>query len=73
MSDEMIDRRDYGRLEAQVEQLVKDVHEMQATIKAMNETLQEAKGGWKLLMAVSGASATAAGLISWVLTHVSLK
>jgi len=26
MSDDQIDRRDYGRLEAQVEQLTKDVH-----------------------------------------------
>ena len=31
--------------------------------------LSEAKGGWRLLMALGGAAATAGGVITWLLTH----
>lgn len=73
MSDDAIDRRDYGRLEAQVEQLTRDVHAMQKTMEDMRDLLQQATGGWKLLMAVGGAAAAAATGISWALQHVGLK
>ena len=73
MSEDSIDRRDYGRLEAQVEQLTRDVHAMQKTMEDMRDLMQQATGGWKLLMAVGGAAAAAATGVSWVLQHVGFK
>jgi hypothetical protein len=73
MSEDQIDRRDYGRLEAQVEQLAKDVHALKETVETMRDMLQQATGGWKLLLAVGGAAAATASAISWALQHVGLK
>lgn len=61
MSDEI--QRDLGRLEAKVEGVVTDVSEMRADIKAIRETLAEARGGWRTLAWVSGASASFGALV----------
>jgi len=76
--------RDIGRHDAQIEALERDVkrmreemHEMRAEftteLRAINATLSEARGGWKTLMMVGGASATIGALahklssaISWL-------
>lgn len=35
--------------------------------------LSEARGGWRLMMALGGAAATFGGAITWVLQNVHLK
>jgi uncharacterized protein YlxW (UPF0749 family) len=70
MSGEQIDRRDYGRMEAQVEQLTKDVHDLKETVEVMRDMMQQARGGWKAIAMLSGiAGATGAG-ISWAIGHI---
>lgn len=65
--------RDIGRHDAQIEALERDVkrmreemHEMRteftAELRAINATLSEARGGWKIMMMVGGASATIGAL-----------
>jgi prefoldin subunit 5 len=65
-----------GRHDAQIEALERDIKNLRIDIKEMNATLHEihttlsqARGGWKVMMAVGGASATigalVAKLISW--------
>jgi prefoldin subunit 5 len=68
-----INLQEYGRLEQQVEQLTKDVEEMQADIKAIKALLEQASGGWKTLVWVGGAAAAGATALQWVASHVSLK
>lgn len=75
-----IDPRDFGRLESEVEGLKELVRAQTAAIAAintqlsvMNSTLAEARGGWRTLMWLGGASAAAGGFISWVLQHMSFK
>tara|TARA_R110000868_G_scaffold85636_4_gene240733 strand:- start:170 stop:388 length:219 start_codon:yes stop_codon:yes gene_type:complete len=68
-----IDRRDYGKLEAQVEQLTKDVHELKTTVQTMSALMQNAVGGWKMLLLIGGAGASFGAFISWALTHISIK
>lgn len=70
MSDDPIDRRDYGRLEAQVEQLTSDVHALKATVEAMRDMMQQAQGGWRTLMWLSGVAAATGALISWLASHI---
>jgi prefoldin subunit 5 len=78
MSD--FDPKEFGRLQAQVEQLLESnrlltesVSTMSTAIQAMQLQMAEAKGGWKVLMLIGGASASAGGLISWVVTHLTGK
>jgi hypothetical protein len=68
-----IDRRDYGKLEAQVEQLTKDVHTLKETVEAMRDLMQNAMGGWRVLMVVGGAAGTLGALAAWASSHVSIK
>lgn len=75
-----IDLQEFGRLQAQVEQLLESnrlltesVVTMSAAIQSMQLQMAEAKGGWKLLMAIGGAAASAGGLISWLVTHLTGK
>lgn len=70
MSEDAIDRRDYGRLEATVDQLVKEMHQMKTTMEQMNETMQQARGGWRAIAFVSGVAATVGAAIAWVATHI---
>ena len=73
MPDE-IDRQEFGRLQAEVAGLRRDVDRMAATVDGMAETLDEvrqqlteARGGWKVMMLMGGASATlGALLVKWL-------
>ena len=63
-------QRDLGKHEAQIDALERDIHLMRAEMKSIsdqlatiNTTLSEAKGGWKTLMFISGASAAVGGLL----------
>lgn len=50
-------------LEQQNRDMLMAMREMTEQLHDINETLNSAKGGWKVLMAVGGASATLGGLI----------
>ena len=55
--------REFGRLEAQVEDLKKDMAETQRDVKEILEVINQAKGSWKVMMAVAGLSAFVSGLV----------
>lgn len=67
----MIDPQEFGRLQAEVaaqrrdlDRMAQALQDMAASVKAMQEQLAEARGGWKLLLLVGGASATVGALIA---------
>jgi hypothetical protein len=77
MSD--IDPQEFGRMQAQVELLLRSDAEktellkaLAADVSAMREQMAEARGGWKLMMMLGGASAAFGGAISWALTHLKV-
>ena len=59
--------RAIGRLEACVSGLKSDLDEVKTDVKAMRSTVDQAKGGWK----VGVALATAGGALGAVLTKVT--
>jgi hypothetical protein len=76
VEEEMIDPREFGRLEGAVAALkteLDSVKDRQVTIDGkldqVLDKLSEAKGGWRLLMALGGAAATLGGIITWFATH----
>ena len=73
MTDDTIDRRDYGRLEAQVEQLKNDVHALKETVEAMRDMMQQAKGGWRTLMFLSGVAGSIGAALSWIASHLKFS
>lgn len=73
-------RIDIAALERTVEGMGREIgdlkdgmRELVTTINGMRDQLTEAKGGWRVLMAIGGASATAGGLIAWVAEHFTTK
>lgn len=59
MSDTV--QRDIGRMEAQIANLCNEVHGLRTEVANIKTTLDEAKGGWRTLMWLSGISATVGG------------
>lgn len=64
MTDRRVSDRDFGQLEAKVEELEKKMDKVQETLDAISKTLSQAAGGWKALVAIGaiagglGAAAT---------------
>ena len=69
MSD-LIDPREYGRLEQQVTQLTADVHSMKATIEEMNEFMQQSRGGWKMIVLLAGIAGSVGSAVTWFVSHL---
>ena len=74
--DDRISPREFGRLESEVAALTELVKAqtiamqgMKTQLDSMNQTLTEAKGGWRMLMVVGGAMATIGAALSYILTH----
>ena len=83
-NQEQVDRRqaavDIAVLKTQMEHRDTQVIELTTAVKNLADkvdtiavTLAEAKGGWRMLMAVGGAGGIAGGLLQWVFSHISLK
>lgn len=76
MEAAMIDPREFGRLEGAVSALKTELDGLKVKQSQMDEKLDlvldklsEAKGGWRTLMWLGGAAATAGGLITWFANH----
>jgi hypothetical protein len=74
MSD--FDPQEFGRLQAQVEQLLisnrlltEAISNMNTALQAMQLQMAEAKGGWRMLLAIGGASATFGGTVTGAVMH----
>ena len=68
-----IDPRDYGRLEAQVSQLIKDMDSLTANVQAMRDLMEQSKGGWRTLVWLGGVAGSAGAAIGWAMTHIKVN
>jgi len=76
VEERMIDPREFGRLEGAVSSLKNELDQVKTKqtqidekLDLVLEKLSEAKGGWRLLLALGGAAATLGAAISWFTTH----
>lgn len=60
-------------LETKVEALIDSIKEMSRDVKSTNETLLQAKGGWKLFMMVGGFSAAVGAFLGKFLPYIWIK
>jgi hypothetical protein len=54
---------DIAHLQSDMDKMATDIEEIKKMLSSINSTLAEAKGGWKMLMAVGGAAGVLGGLI----------
>jgi len=57
-----IDPRDFGKLEKEVEGLCKKVDAMAADLRLMCSLMDQAKGSWRVIVAVSGLTSAMTAL-----------
>lgn len=57
---------DIKHLQEDMDKLVADMDDIKKTLQAINSTLSEAKGGWKVLMMFGGAG----GVLGAIFTQV---
>lgn len=60
-------------MEREIARLSTTVGDLVHSVNAMRDQLTEAKGGWKTLMLLGGASASFGGVLSWVADHLMRK
>jgi hypothetical protein len=71
-----INPQEFGRLQAQVETLIVSdarktelLETMSESIAAIQLQLAEAKGGWRLLVAIGGAAGSLGAGVAWAISH----
>lgn len=50
-----------------------ELGEMDSKLDQVLKAFSEARGGWRTVMFLGGAAATAGALVSWVFTHLTIK
>jgi prefoldin subunit 5 len=56
-------------LQDDMDKLVSDMEEIKKAIVEIQKTLSEAKGGWRMLLAVGGAAGLVGSGITWLIGH----
>jgi len=62
---------DIKHLQTDMDKIVQDMKDVKDTLEAIRKTLDQAHGGWRMLMAVGSASALVGGGVAWVAEHLS--
>ncbi len=65
--------RDLGRMEAQITTLISQVGVLNRKVDALDKTLSEATGGWRMLLLIGGFAGTLGGLIGKYLPFIDLR
>jgi hypothetical protein len=75
-----IDPQQFGALQAQVAVLIESdrrktelLETLTDEVIAMRVQMAEARGGWRALMLIGGASASLGGAATWLLSHLSVR
>lgn len=68
-----IDPIEFGKLQATVERLERTMEQFAMTVQILTRHFDEARGGWKVLIAVASAGAAAATAFQWILQHIQVR
>jgi prefoldin subunit 5 len=64
---------DIKHLQDDMDKLVSDMNDIKATLQSIQSTLSEAKGGWRMLMLIGGASGTVGAALTQLAHYISGK
>jgi prefoldin subunit 5 len=60
-------------LQEDMDKMIQEMSEIKATLRNIEKTLSEAKGGWKTLMAIGGGVSLITGIIGVIIGYWSSK
>ena len=55
--------KDIGRLQGKVEGIEKQLDQVQITVREIKETIDQAKGGWKVALMIAGCGGAVGALV----------
>lgn len=61
---------DIDHLQRDMDKLSDDMAEIKKSIASINTTLSEARGGWRIMLMVAGASGTIGSALTWLSQHL---
>jgi prefoldin subunit 5 len=64
---------DIKHLQDDMDKMLESMKTMQATLTAIDKTLSEAKGGWKMLMLVGGAGGAVGSFLTYLANGLPSK
>ena len=64
---------DIKHLQGDMDKVLESIRTMQATLTAIDKTLSEAKGGWKMLMLVGGAGGSVGSFLTYLANWLPSK
>ena len=64
---------DIKHLQDDMDKLVSDMEEIKKCLATINSTLSEAKGGWRMLMLIGGASGAVGAALTQLAHYISGK
>jgi len=64
---------DIKHLQDDMDKMLESMKTMQATLTAIDKTLSEAKGGWKMLMLVGGAGGAVGSFLTYLASALPSK
>jgi hypothetical protein len=64
---------DIKHLQDDMDKMLESMKTMQATLTAIDKTLSEAKGGWKMLMLVGGAGGAVGSFLTYLASGLQSK
>jgi len=64
---------DIRHLQDDMDKMLESMKTMQATLTAIDKTLSEAKGGWKMLMLVGGAGGAVGSFLTYLASALPSK
>lgn len=64
-----IDPREYGKLEATVSQLQKEIHETRRDVRELLTKVNRAEGGWKIFLMVGSACAAVGAIAAKIVSY----
>ncbi len=69
----MSNDREIGSLEARMKAVEEDIKEIRDDVREMLMFMQQARGSWKTVMGIAGASATFGAIIAKFLPNIPLR
>lgn len=75
MSDEQLIREiathgaEIKYIQDDLDAIAAEMKEVRIALSEINNTLSEARGGWKILMMIGGAGGAVGSFITWVVAH----
>ena len=64
---------DIKHLQDDMDKVLDNIKIMQATLTAIDKTLSEAKGGWKMLMLIGGAGGAVGSFLTYLVNGLPSK